>query len=428
MRKISFLYILLVLQTASFAQQRTTYPCSLFGIGEINPKGSIQTMGMGRTGIALSSSKYLNNVNPASYHSIDSLSFFFDMGVNGLYSRYWSSDSKDYQEGFDLNLRNVAMGFRINPKWAGSIGISPYSTVGYKVNTRKGIEGVEGGYFDVTMTGAGGLSEFYINNSYLALKNLSLGVSLSYLFGSVESKETSSSSLFENEIIYKQTSFLKKVCLDFGAQYFFKWNDKTKISLGTIFGNSHRLNFKYRLNVSETDGTVYDDETEGRNQFKTPWYVGAGASVEFKNKLTISGDYLYQDWSQNNKAFYVHDNSQGSNLISDYIKYTHCHSFHLGAEYRPENYTSLGYFGAMSYRAGFYYQGSYFNVKNNPVPDRGISLGLGFPFRQNLTSFNISYNLGYVGNKEKTFISEWYNAFYVSLTLHDFWFIKRKID
>jgi hypothetical protein len=428
MKKLSFLYILLTLQIVSFAQQRTTLPYSMFGIGELCPKGFVRNLGMGRTGIALSSSKFLNNVNPASYHSIDSISFFFDLGLSGDYVRYVSSENDNYQDGFDMNLRDIAFGFRINRKWAGSLGINPYSSVGYKVVTKKGIEGVEDGYFDVLMTGSGGLSQFYINNSYLISKNLSLGASLSYLFGSISSSENSSSSLLSSEIVSKKTSYLKRVTLDFGAQYFFSMNDRTKVTLGAIFGNSHKLNFEYNLSIYESNGTVIENETEGRTKFKTPLYFGGGVAFELNKKLTLSADYIYQDWSSNNGVYNKSKDPQESNVVNRYTKFDRTSSIRVGAEYIPENFDNLGYFGALSYRIGFYYQGSYIRIKDNQLTEKGMTLGVGFPFRQNLSSFNLSYNLGFVGNSDNNTIEESYNSFMISLTLHDWWFLKRKID
>ena len=68
----------------------------------------------------------------------------------------------------------MAMGFRIMPNWSASIGIAPYSTVGYKIATDNYVDGTVDENFKLEMTGSGGLNQFYWDNSYLLFKRLSL--------------------------------------------------------------------------------------------------------------------------------------------------------------------------------------------------------------------------------------------------------------
>jgi hypothetical protein len=78
MRRFFINFFLLFFTLNISAQMRNHLPYSVYGIGEINPKGLSRNLGMGRTGIANASEHYLNNLNPASYRNLDSISFFFD--------------------------------------------------------------------------------------------------------------------------------------------------------------------------------------------------------------------------------------------------------------------------------------------------------------------------------------------------------------
>jgi len=412
MRKLLFILIALSVQLGILAQERTHMPYSIYGIGEILPKGFARNMAMGGTGLALSTPGHLNNVNPASYYGIDSVSFFFDFGLSGNFVKYKTSKNKA-QRGNDFNIRNLAMGFRISPNWSSSIGIAPYSSVGYKIQTTEEIVGKPSETFNVEVQGNGGLNKFYWDNSYLLFDRLSLGVNFSYLFGKLESVETVTSSSLPIGIDIKQTSYINKLYADFGLQYFFAVKKDYKITLGGVFGKSHNLNMKNTIEVEESNGLV-SEETLSGNNFEFPLYAGAGFAVQYKN-LLVTADYLYHDWS---------NTSSGSLDFS----YKSTNAFRLGLEMIPGRYSKLGYFGGIAYRAGLYLQESYLEINNNSIADKGLTVGVGLPFLQNRTSINISYNYGINGTLENNLIKENYHSFLVSLTLHDWWFIKRKID
>ncbi|MBN1789025.1 MAG: hypothetical protein JW830_00925 [Bacteroidales bacterium] len=412
MRKLLLLLVLSVTQLIGFAQVRSHLPYSIFGIGELRTKGFARNMGMGRSGIGLSSDFYLNNQNPASYHTLDSVSFFFDFGLSGDFVK--SSTANISQKARDLNLRNIALGFRVNPRWSASFGIAPYSTVGYKIVAERDVEGT----FDkmeAELVGKGGLNQFYWDNSYLLFNNLSLGVNFTYLFGNIESTEKITYDLFDKEIYAKQLSYLNKVYADFGLQYFFIIQKKTLVTLGGVFGNSHRLNFKERINIFDSDGNVLEDKITRKGIFEFPMYYGGGISVQYDKKLTVSADYVFHNWS-------------GTTQKEKNFTYRNTNFYRVGAEFLPGRFNQYGYLGRISYRAGFYHENSYLEVNEKTITDNGITLGLGIPFLQNKTSINIAYNTGVRGTIDNGLIKENYQMVMVSLTLHDWWFIKRKFD
>ncbi len=413
-RTILFSLIIISLPVILVAQQRTHLPYSIYGLGDLMPKGFTHNMAMGRTGIALSSPAYLNNVNPASYHSIDSISFFFDFGLFGNFVKYRTS-SNPSQYGKDVNISNLAIGFGITKKWSSGIGLAPFSTVGYKIQTRKPITGSPNEFYDLQVTGNGGLNQFYWNNSYELFNHLSLGVNVTYLFGSIESVETTSANLSSRDILLKETAYLKKLYADFGVQWDFSPGKKWDMTLGAIFGPEHKINRSSTFSISDASETVTEEEVTDEGTMKFPMYAGGGLAAVYNKSFTVSMDYIFRDWSAISQD-------------EDNFSYISNNTFRLGLQLVPGRFSQLGYFGGVAYRLGAYYEESYLKINNRLIPDYGITGGLGLPFFQNRTSLNISYNYGIKGTLENHLVKEKYHSVMFSLTMHDWWFIKRKID
>lgn len=414
MRKLIIIPILFLFIVVASAQQRTHIPNSIYGLGKINPRGFSRNMAMGRAGLALSSPFYLNSQNPASYSSLDSISFFFDFGLSADFVKN-ETIREGTQRGYDVNLRNIAIGFRAGKRWTSSIGIHPFSTVGYRVELIEDIVGTPNETYKVQIDGNGGLTQFYWDHSYEIIDRLSLGVSLNYLFGKIETKEKISAENIAQEVYVYQNSYMNKFFMDFGIQYNFPFKKDYAVTLGGVFGTNHAINIKNDISVSQSNGTVFEEEVTRKGTFNMPMHAGFGLAVNYKNKLTVTADYLYNDWSQTSSSesnFAYKSNSQ----------------IHTGIEFIPGRFADLGYFGGVAYRLGYYYEQSYMEIRRKRVADNGFSVGLGFPMLQNKTTFNVSYNYGVNGTLDNGLIKEQYHSFMVSLTLHDWWFIKRKID
>ena len=62
------------------------------------------------------------------------------------------------------------------------------------------------------------------------------------------------------------------------------------------------------------------------------------------------------------------------------------------------------------------------------MKDYGISFGVGLPLRNTKSSFNFTFEGGRRGLMESEKLLENYVLISFSVTLHDFWFVKRKFD
>ena len=222
-----------LLAVSAYSQSSTNSPYSYFGLGELEPSDYGRTTGMGGVGIGISSSQFLNKINPASLSSIDTLSFLFDVCFTGKVSEYKNSQSSF--SALNSGLKKLSIGFRINRVWATSLGIASYSNVGYNVSQTGLIEGTYESYM-VNYQGDGGLSQFYWANSVKIGKNLSVGVDASYIFGSITKSEKYQSSSFPGYYSLNRKYTPNHLYFDFGAQYRGKLNDGSAYILGIVGG------------------------------------------------------------------------------------------------------------------------------------------------------------------------------------------------
>lgn len=160
--------------------QTNVSPYSKFGYGLLDNNATAAQRQMGGVGYAMSSGRQINVMNPASYAAIDTLTFLFDMGVDFTYIKT-SEDAvgdinpakeKKYGGGLDY----LTMQFPIGKYMGASIGIVPFSSVGYSFGSEIA-NGVN------SRSGSGGLNQLYVGLAGRLYKGLSVGANFSYLFG-----------------------------------------------------------------------------------------------------------------------------------------------------------------------------------------------------------------------------------------------------
>ena len=114
--------------------QNTTSPYSMYGYGILQDGATSSQRQMGGIGYAMQSGRQINAMNPASYASIDSLTFLWDIGAN--MSMSWRKDMgaegvREKGHGVGGGLDYVTMQFPLSKYMGMSVGLIPYSSVGY---------------------------------------------------------------------------------------------------------------------------------------------------------------------------------------------------------------------------------------------------------------------------------------------------------
>ena len=404
----------------AIAQNNTNSPYTRYGYGDLSDQSFGNSKAMGGIAFGLRDGAQINPLNPASYTAIDSLTFLFEGGVS-LQNMNISGS------GVKLNAKNssfdyLAMQFRLHPRIAMSIGLLPFSNVGYSVSDSKVDNGVSQ---TRSFTGDGGLHQLYGGIGVKVLKNLSLGVNASYFWGDITRTRT---------IIYPATSesysyiqqmgvSISDYKLDLGTQYTLDFNKKHSMTIGAVFSPKHKLNNDYTVTtqVSTTNSNNLDATLELPNTF------GVGFTYNYDKRLTVGADYSLQQWSKTKFGVNTSDDAVREDFNETYT-YCNRHKVSVGAEYIP-NLMGRSYLSHIKYRLGAYYTTPYYKIGGKEATrEYGVTAGFGLPVPRSRSILSISGQFVRISGQESAFVNE--NIFRVSigLTFNERWFFKRRVE
>jgi len=416
MRKINNLTItlgLLAFVTFSLsAQNGTNSPYTRYGYGDLANRSFGAGRSMGGVGIGLRSSKQINPMNPASYASMDSMTFLFDFGASAQLSRF--NDGTNKQNDVNGNVEYMAMQFPIFKQMAMSVGLLPYSKVGYRFGEVKNSNGQD--YIE-SFSGTGGLNQLYAGLSIeVWKKRLSIGANLNYLFGSITHKtliEYYTSSDYTNLGSSRSFKFSNST-YDFGLQYTHPISKTDLLNVGLTYSPSKKLHIDTHEMVDNTMGTLISSDTIKGLAYDIPVGYGLGVSYVKENKLLVAADFTFQNWS---KASFAGK----PNEFNDRSKIS------VGAEFIPNLY-SRPYLNRVRYRAGVSYTNSYVQVNGKGYKEYGATAGLGFPMGDGRSSGNFSVDYVSIRPDYKSMIKENYLRMTISFTFNEYWFFKLKLQ
>lgn len=431
-------YRRLILTTAGIAfllisakGQNTNSPYSRYGYGVLSDRaiGASQSMGGISYGVR---GLNTNPNNPASYSSVDSLTFIFDMGVSLSGSKF--NDGTNKQSDTNGGLDYVTMQFPIAKKLGMSIGLLPFSTVGYTFGSVDDLNGLE---YQTTFVGTGGFSQVYLGLGYNVFKNLSVGANVSYLFGNATYNRSlnlinvagSNSEYWINKLTMNGLKF------DFGVQYALKVDKKNEVVLGAVYSPKfkHTGKIERTYNVVSSSGTVLSGDTAtyvGTNaatQIASKY--GFGFTWKHNNNILVGADVTYEDWSKAKYSSYMDDDLNNTNRFNDKWK------FNAGIEYAiaPEE---RSFIKKMKFRGGFNYTNSYINVMTNDkqigkYKEYGATFGLGLPIKDGgyngKTSYvNINFEYKRLSPNLDHMVKEEYFGVSLNVNINELWFLKNK--
>lgn len=418
--RINKLLIITILAFGSIfsaSAQLTTSPYSKFGYGFLNDNATSAQRAMGGVGYAMNSGRQINAMNPASYASIDSLTFLFDMGLN--FNTIWSSEngvkSKDYSGGIDY----ITLQFPVTKYMGVSAGLVPFSSVGYSF----GDEIVHGSN---SREGIGGINQLYVGVGANVYKNLSVGANISYLFGTIINDayaytDHGSTSLFERVMQIRDWR------VQFGAQYSIDFGRKNRGTIGVVYSPCKSL-------LGKTWGTYYDisaenakpdtvGETRLKNKYSLASSLGVGLNWEWNKKLMVEVDYTYEPWKDAKSASIVNENT--GDVVFENAQFDNRWKVAGGVQYTPK--VRGNYLQRITYRIGGFYNHDYVLVNGNNLRDYGISAGFGLPAPKSKTVINLGFEWRRREAHPATLIKEDYFNITLGINFNEMWFWRNKI-
>ncbi|UII19838.1 hypothetical protein [Fulvivirga ligni] len=392
---------------AGWAQNSAGSTYSIFGLGELQQRSTIQSRGMGFTSIGLSSPYWVNRVNYAANTEVGGYyTHIFDVGA------YYSSINRTTDDGSvgsvsDGGISDLSFWFRFNNKWTGIVGVEPLSKVGYNI-TVNDMQTVQGRDYTLNYVGSGGLNELYFSHGYEIMKNLTLGARFSLILGTLKHEENAISGS-TNLFSVTESVGITKMNVDFALNYKFE-REKYAINLGLIYDDKTDLSGSVSQQlVNNADGELVYDESETISAYQLPQKVGAGLSF-VNNKWIVAADVEYKQWSQVQ--------------IGDVDDLNDTWRYSFGVDFTP-NRIGEDYMGRMSYRLGYYTENSYLDIDNTAFDSWGITAGLGLPLKSD-GAINLAYNRKVNGTTSNHLIQETTNEISLAFSIRNLWFNKVK--
>jgi hypothetical protein len=399
------------------AQNNTNSPYTRYGYGDLSNREFANSKAMGGIAYGLRSNSHINPLNPASYTAIDSLTFLFEGGVSLQNDNIGDGDLKMNVKNSSLDY--IAMQFRAHKGVGITLGMLPFSSVGYNVYTTYSSTSTSPAYTK-QMAGDGGLHQAFGGIGISPVKNLSVGANFSLMWGDISrslsmvypSYTSSSGSTTTPSYIEATSVTMRGFKMDFGLQYTQKLSKKNSVTVGAVYAPKMTLNSDATASTSASVTTSKDTIAT----FGLPQSYGVGLTYNFDNRLTVGFDYSFEEWS---KVTYFNN----ANAFCDRSKYS------FGAEFTPSHYTR-NYLKIVKYRVGAYYTDSYYKTEGGQRAAReyGVSCGLGLPLPRTRSLLNLTGQYVHVKGLETSMINENIFRLTIGVTFNERWFFKRKVD
>lgn len=415
MKLFKLLTILLFAQLAlpAVAENGLNSPYTRYGFGQLVGMETGTNKGMGGTGIGVLNSNQINMLNPASYAAVDTLTFLLDVGMSLSNTNF--SEGKVRMNSGSATFDHVVMQFRLVPRLGMTIGLTPFSNIGYDFGETVTVFDDEESTIIATnrYNGVGGLRQVTVGLGYMPVKGLAGGANLSYVYGEIYHYIY---NMYSEATISSRTkqyrSDVTTYNADFGLQYQATMG-KSKLTFGATYQLGHAIDDKaYVIQTMEE----VNDTISAHSSLSMPSTYGAGISYVYDDRLTIAADYSLQRYGD-----------------VDFFgeKGVDRHRTSIGVEYIPEHLTRK-LFRRARYRAGLHYATAHYTIGGKPGPiEYGAIVGIGLPImnRWNGKSIiNISGQYIHMRPNIPGMIAENALRLNIGLSLNETWFNKWKVQ
>lgn len=405
------------------AQDGSVSPYSFFGLGDFRNSATVENQMMGGIGM-YADSIHINLQNPAAYGKLRLTAYAGGISHQRMTLKSTSAEENNQITNFDY----LALGFNIGKGFGAGFGLRPYTSVGYNIVTESLSNGAD---VNTRYTGTGGLNKVYFSMGYEITKNLSVGVTTNFNFGTLENNRTQTVEDVQFGTFDNRTSRMNGFDFNYALNYTPTLRDKY-----TLF-SSVRVNTQANLSVRNTQqigsfSTVtasrieeVDVNLDSRGLRETgltvPTTTTLGLGFGEDKKWFLGAEYSFQGLSDFSNEFIEVEN----------LSYQDASTIAFGGYFIPEYNSFNNYLKRIVYRAGVRMQNTGMILNNTEINNFGITFGLGLPLSSasgGFSNVNLGFEFGKRGTTEMMLIEENYFKINIGLSLNDRWFQKRKIN
>ncbi|MCR5888076.1 hypothetical protein LRS06_09885 [Hymenobacter sp. J193] len=419
----------------TYGQGLGNSPYSRLGLGDASATaGGIRQQGMGGAGLSAPDGQHINDLNPALLYYTSRTTF--EIGVTGQYKEI--SNQQASQKDGSANLSYLALALPISKRMAVSIGLRPYTSVDYANQLTEPVVGDESLRSLKEYEGQGGLTQVYAATGIRVAKNLSLGFTAGYTFGSIDhdakstlySEETgvenASTTVVRDHLYYSDFTFRV------GGHYRVPLNDKLNLNAGGTYGFSSKLDGTHdqALERQDIEGRVIETNVvlTGREGYaRLPSSAQFGLSLDNNRSWSVSVDAAQTKWGD-----FTNFNTFNATKLDNTFRVA------SGGEWTPDAASVDSYFKRITYRLGASVEQMPYRPGGQVLYDRALSWGftLPVPTASPLESagVNLSFAVGMRGNTDASSelpngnIQEKYVRAQLGFSLNNRWFIKRRLE
>ncbi|THV61676.1 hypothetical protein EZV76_04910 [Flagellimonas alvinocaridis] len=404
-----------------FAQNGTISPYSYFGIGDLRNNGTVDNQMMG--GVSMyADSIHINLSNPAAYSKLKLTTYTAALS----HTEYRLKDWSEQQNISVTNLDYLAIGFPVAKNVGMGFGLMPLSSVGYSL--RNETQTSDGAEVTNVFTGDGGLNRIYASIGMQILKDLSIGVTASYNFGTLEYRRIQSVEDVQFGTLDDRESRINGYDFKYALNYNPTIKDKYTLYTSVLVNTQGNLVSKNTAKlgsfslVTGDEIEVIDVDLDANNlrntELKIPTRTTVGLGFGENKKWFMGGEYSFQQFSDFENTFLGLEN----------VTYNDASTYAFGGYFVPDYRSLTSYFKRITYRAGLRYDVTGLQVNNKEINNFGITFGFGLPLGNSFSNLNLGFELGRRGTTDAALIEESYFKVNVGLSLNDRWFVKRKIN
>jgi hypothetical protein len=411
-------------------------PYSRIGLGDIEGNlGGVRQLGMGGVGQAAPNTGNINELNPALLVYVPRT--MFEAGFSGQYKTVRNA-TDSYRTG-SITLAYLSLAVPINKRWSSSVGLKPFSSIDYQVNATGAVNGDPFASAYKTYSGTGGLSEVYFANGIHVLRDLNIGGSASFLFGTLDQSNgtaiNTSTVAAQQLVVEREQLRYADFILRASLHYRHKLSKTLNLNIGgtqTFPTNSkvtrQRTQEQQDVNRATIAGTTVNLINDSGHTF-IPLLSQGGISVDNGRNFSASLDGSWQQWSK-------------FQAFGDAPTYKLGDTWRVagGGEYTPDPGSVQHYFQRVTYRLGLSVAQMPYRPSGQVLYDRAIHWGFAFPLptatalESTVISLGFAYGIRgntaylYGGNSGGSNVRENYLRAQLGVTLSNRWFIKRRLQ